>query len=152
MNKKNGQSPLYQQVFCCTRWSDWLCFYQRVLVVLASHAGVFRDEKRAPLKTPAIAWDQSPHRKAEPSSILGRGKEQRPQNTFRLASLAQFFFFVNADFFSFFPQCGAWSRANGRGTSIITRLLCFCQMNTFSLEMKASNLQIEIQRGLLSIY
>ena len=37
-----------------------------------------------------------------------------PQTTSQLALLKDFFFFTNADFFSFSPQCGAWSQANKR--------------------------------------
>ena len=49
-------------------------------------------------------------KRSELSGILGRGKGRRTLSH----SLADFFFFANADFFSFFPQCGAWSQARDR--------------------------------------
>ena len=40
------------------------------------------------------------------------GERSKPsETTSRLASLADFFLFANANFFSFFSQCGAWSQA-----------------------------------------
>ena len=58
--------------------------------------------------------------RSKPSDGLGRGKERHP-SPFHLPKLppdylsARFarriFFFAQADFFSFFPQCGAWSQA-----------------------------------------
>ena len=77
-----------------------------------------------------VAWDQAPQyeKKAKNGGKQEKwrqskraerypGKRERaqlpspPQTTSWLASQAVFFF-ANADFFSFFPQCGAWSQAN----------------------------------------
>ena len=65
------------------------------------------------------------HRKV--STRIGKKANPPPQATSRPASIAIFFFFffffffANADFFSFFPQCGAWFWNKERGTKVKDR-------------------------------
>ena len=55
----------------------------------------------------------------------------------------RFFFFTNADFFSFFPQCGAWSQANKR---LSQRLQT--SENTLNLRAELKPLFLESFQGL----
>ena len=65
-----------------------------------------------------------------------------PQTTSQLALLADFFF-TNANSFSFFPQCGAWSQANKR---LSQRLQT--SENTLNLRAELKPLFLESFQGL----
>ena len=83
-----------------------------------------------------LAWDQAPEKaekgkksalakkkvgeRSEPKGSLERGRDvgapppfPPPQDTFRLASLADIILSYLTPFFDFSPCCGAWSQANG---------------------------------------
>ena len=66
--------------------------------------------------------------RSEPSGILGRGKEPPfPLPRLPLDSLHwPIFFFANADFSSFFPQCGAWSQAHIHANSEVQKPTDVC--------------------------
>ena len=111
------------QVFCCPFYAYLYCAFHK-----------------------HVAWDQAPQlakkrqktgsnrknngNRSEPSGILGRGKGPPfPHPILPLDSLRWpicFFFFANADFFSFFPQCGAWSQANKHANSKVQKPTDVC--------------------------
>ena len=53
-----------------------------------------------------LAWDQAPH-----WGEKGKKRGQIGKISASEISRARFFFFANAVFFPFSPQCGAWSHA-----------------------------------------
>ena len=114
---------------------------EKLSLATTSVSGRERSHERA-YSRKRIAWDQVPQWGKKAKNGVRNPFNSLDYLSARFARRFFFFFFANADFFSFFPQCEAWSQSSKRAALIMTTFLISevvayesfdCAINTYPI-------------------